>query len=175
MSATFVVQSPSILGFKSATRRKLKFDDSPKCIYYHIDEPVSAVVCEPKREHALYRVNPQYQHPMVRLDELRLVEANACCGLEGFVHVSNLAYHKSVTARVSFDNWRSFLDYDAIFIQSLGTANLDLFKFSFIFNSKSSKEFTKFEIAIRYRVGQQEFWDNNAEANHVYLMTWIDS
>lgn len=186
MSATSVSlkhlpNTSSFMNVKGTQPRKPKisFNEIPNYIYYQKDEPVLSDVTpnpSPKREYCIFRINGHFTNAMVQLRDLRLVEVDHVhwCRVEGFVQVSNLAYEKSVTVRVSLDSWRAFVDYEAVYVQSIrGTTN-DIFKFSFMIDTTLLDSPAKLELALRYQVRGQEFWDNNMGANHAYLLTWFE-
>lgn len=78
--------------------------------------------------------------------------------LHGIVRVVNLTYSKEVTIRWTHDGWRTSHDTSAVFCSNDG--NTDRFAFELPINGDDVS------FAIRYRVENGEFWDNNRGANY---------
>lgn len=78
--------------------------------------------------------------------------------LHGIVRVFNLAYSKEVAIRWTHDCWRTSHDTNAVFCSNDG--NTDRFAFELPINGDDVS------FAIRYRVENGEYWDNNRGANY---------
>ena len=92
--------------------------------------------------------------------------------LIGKVLVKNIAFHKWVAVRFTFDHWQTVSEVAATFDDSgnIGTPSKDPGWDRFTFNIKL-KDFTHLEsrhmlFCVRYNVVDQEFWDNNYGANY---------
>ncbi|CEI94452.1 hypothetical protein RMCBS344292_08663 [Rhizopus microsporus] len=81
--------------------------------------------------------------------------------LHGKVLVRNLDYQKTVTVRYTFDYWETVQNVHAIY-QSNYHSNTLYDVFTFKINIQSSSLY----FAIHYKVGSQEFWDNNDCKNY---------
>jgi len=98
--------------------------------------------------------------------------------LTGTVKVKNLGFEKSVSLRLSFDNWRSFTDHTCRYKQhrashsnSVRTGDLfDTFEFDLELEpekfSDDEPERTSAQFCIRFWSPQGEFWDSNGGENY---------
>lgn len=102
--------------------------------------------------------------------------------LVGSVAVLNLAFEKSVTARVTFDGWVSYVNARAVYARSErvpsrpGHAAIEFDVFDFSVNlpvrwRKLRGDQPRVELAIRYDVNGQTFWDNNDGQNYELVGT----
>ncbi|KAI9282612.1 putative phosphatase regulatory subunit-domain-containing protein [Sporodiniella umbellata] len=80
--------------------------------------------------------------------------------LTGKVLVRNLDYQKTLTVRYTFDYWETVHDIEACY-QSAYAANPTYDLFTFALDLKSDSLY----FAVQYRVGAQEFWENNRSKN----------
>ncbi|KAI9690612.1 MAG: hypothetical protein M1820_009969 [Bogoriella megaspora] len=89
--------------------------------------------------------------------------------LVGTVGVANLAFHKLVVARFTFDYWKTtsevVAEYDNDFKKSQVNDGCDRFKFSIKLNDQTNLESKTLLLCIRYSVAGQEYWDNNDDMN----------
>ncbi|KAL0079228.1 carbohydrate-binding module family 21 protein [Phycomyces blakesleeanus] len=95
-----------------------------------------------------------------------IVEDNA---VKGRVQVRNLAYHKSVSIRYTFDCWQTSHDIDAVYKDSQNTQSIyDTFCFTIPLVNLADRGQVRatIDFAIRYHVNGQEFWDNNDGKNY---------
>ncbi|OAP54731.1 hypothetical protein AYL99_11179 [Fonsecaea erecta] len=90
--------------------------------------------------------------------------------LIGTVAVQNLAFHKQVVARFTFDYWKTtseiVADYNNDVRRKGNHDGLDRFNFSIKLEDQANLESKTLFFCIRYSVNGQEFWDNNAGANY---------
>lgn len=86
--------------------------------------------------------------------------------ITGSVRVRNLDFHKSVHLRYSTDNWHSFADMQATYVDNSCDGFSD--KFTFIIFGNSLQVGEKLEIAVRFSCKGQQFWDNNYGANYCF-------
>lgn len=84
----------------------------------------------------------------------------------GTVRVRNLDFHKSVYVRYTTDNWRSFSDLQASYVENSCDGFSD--KFSFTVYGTSVQIGQRIEMAIRFHARGQQFWDNNYDTNYVF-------
>ncbi|XP_015282125.1 PREDICTED: protein phosphatase 1 regulatory subunit 3D [Gekko japonicus] len=91
-------------------------------------------------------------------------------GLNGTVRVVNVAFEKQVAVRYTFNHWRGQHEVSARWHSSTpgkdGQDQMDVFTFflpvpPFLLQVSSVVEF-----AVRYRVNEQEYWDNNQGENY---------
>ncbi|XP_061487093.1 protein phosphatase 1 regulatory subunit 3D [Rhineura floridana] len=122
---------------------------------------------------------PNFQQPADCEDFLsRLQEQQVCLervtssdlGLNGTLKVVNVAFEKQVAVRYTFNHWRGQHEVNAQWHSSVpgkeGQAQADVFTFflpvaPFLLQLSSVVEF-----ALLYRVGGQEYWDNNRGKNY---------
>lgn len=87
----------------------------------------------------------------------------------GTVKVKNLAYDKQVIVRTSSDDWNTHEDVYCTFVEQPGNGPLvalvlyDTFKFKITLPIKSDK----IEFCVKYKIGNEEYWDNNESKNYV--------
>lgn len=82
--------------------------------------------------------------------------------VNGFITVNNLAYHKEVSIRHTFDDWKTVREVPAYYISTFEDGARDRFGFSLPFPSKD----TEMYFALRYSVNDKEYWDNNCGNNY---------
>ncbi|KAJ5595239.1 uncharacterized protein N7459_001447 [Penicillium hispanicum] len=104
----------------------------------------------------------------VRLERLFL-SANKNT-LVGSVAVANLAFHKHVAARFTFDYWRTVSEVGGVYCHDVRRKHdhdgYDRFSFDIKLNDQTNLERKTMFVCIRYNVNGQEFWDNNNGANY---------
>lgn len=83
----------------------------------------------------------------------------------GTIRVVNWSYKKDVTVRWTSDNWISYHDTAASF---MNTEPNDKFSDLFVFNIPCLEE--RIEFAIRYCCNEKEYWDNNDTKNYIIKM-----
>jgi len=104
--------------------------------------------------------------------------------LVGSVAVRNLAFDKAVTARCTFDGWASYVNVRAVYARSERAArrcdsgqfgvDFDVFDFSVNLPVRwrtAHGDRPRVELAIRYDVDGQTFWDNNNGENYELVGT----
>ncbi|KAL0088388.1 carbohydrate-binding module family 21 protein [Phycomyces blakesleeanus] len=93
----------------------------------------------------------------------------------GQVQVRNLAYHKTVWVRYTFDCWQTVENVEAVYREPVGgkdpnNSNYDIFIFTIQLNRLSTNRpannnvLATLDFAVQYTVDGREVWDNN-EAN----------
>ncbi|KAI9671003.1 MAG: hypothetical protein M1831_005088 [Alyxoria varia] len=103
----------------------------------------------------------------VRLDRLGLAADQR--HLSGAVIVANLDFHKVVTARFTFDEWKTTSEvnaqYNSDVRQKPRDEAYDRFDFSIKLSDQANLEKKTLLLCVRYSVRNQEYWDNNGSAN----------
>ncbi|KAI8637175.1 putative phosphatase regulatory subunit-domain-containing protein [Parasitella parasitica] len=91
--------------------------------------------------------------------------------LQGRCRAANLSFHKLVSIRYTLDLWRTFSEITGEYRESIAsTSNTwDRFYFSIPVEAKQATQTIYF--ALRYTVGDQEYWDNNNGMNYQVIMT----
>ncbi|CAH8569035.1 unnamed protein product [Schistosoma turkestanicum] len=88
------------------------------------------------------------------------------CILTGTIRVKSLGYEKHVTIRITYNNWITFFDTPASYIQGSYDGVTDKFSFSLIFPDTMVPG-DKAQFAIRYETHTgEQFWDNNHGQNY---------
>ena len=114
------------------------------------------------------RESHERQSLPVRLERITLLPDQKT--LMGSVAVANLAFHKVVAARFTFDNWRTVSEVTAEFCGEKRVATsradgYDVFDFNVKLSDQANLEKKTMFICVRYNVGGQEYWDNNSSGN----------
>ena len=104
----------------------------------------------------------------VRMEKIYLSTDNR--SLLGLVAVQNLAFHKMVVARFTFDYWQTTSEVKADYSKDVRRRQLKDGYDRFIFNIKTAEQAnlekkTMF-LCIRYSVNGHDFWDNNGSTNY---------
>ncbi|RMD42770.1 hypothetical protein DV735_g2337, partial [Chaetothyriales sp. CBS 134920] len=90
--------------------------------------------------------------------------------LIGCIAVQNLAFHKSVVTRFTFDHWKTTSELVAEYSQEvrgpLQNDGLDRFTFSLQLADQVNLANKTLFFCVRYHVNGQEFWDNNGGSNY---------
>lgn len=91
--------------------------------------------------------------------------------LTGTVKVRNLAFHKSVRVRITFDSWRSHRDVECAFMNDVcGCRDTDTFSF-LIEVPVCVPPQDGVEFCVRYTSGGKTHWDNNNGKNYALVTT----
>ncbi|XP_059834716.1 protein phosphatase 1, regulatory subunit 3Da [Hypanus sabinus] len=89
--------------------------------------------------------------------------------ISGTILVINLAYHKEVTVRFTCNDWKFFTDVSALFESNI-ESKMDRFTFTLNPSIHLLQPGCSLQFAIKYKVEELEFWDNNRGSN--YKMTY---
>lgn len=151
----------------------------PKQAYEDLEiniEPVQTQIClGPRADRVLV---PLFQQPgalpcfLDRVREKQVNLENAAVTdpinltITGTVRVRNLDFHKSVYVRYTTDNWRSFSDLQASYVDNSCDGFSD--KFTFTIYGTSVQIGQRIEMAARFHCRGQQFWDNNYDTNYVF-------
>ncbi|KAL0091806.1 carbohydrate-binding module family 21 protein [Phycomyces blakesleeanus] len=104
----------------------------------------------------------------------------------GQVQVRNLAYHKTVWVRYTFDCWQTVENVEAVYREPVGgkdpnNSNYDIFIFTIQLNRLSTNRpannnvLATLDFAVQYTVDGREVWDNNEGKNYsVQLIKSVD-
>ena len=105
---------------------------------------------------------------MQRLHSQNVCLENIACEkfvVSGLIRVTNLSYRKEVTVRFTLDGWETYRDIWADYMSSCSDGKTD--KFTYRITVPFDFEVNRhMEFAIRYRVLNREFWDNNDRKNY---------
>lgn len=107
-------------------------------------------------------------HDKARLEKLSLSPDNKT--LVGLVAVANLAFHKHVATRFTFDHWKTVSEVTAEYSDDIRRKQVydgyDRFSFNIKLEDQTNLENKTLLACIRYNVNGQEFWDNNDSMNY---------
>ena len=85
--------------------------------------------------------------------------------ITGTVRVANISYHKKVLVRYTVNNWVTFEDMCASYVQNSNDGPTD--RFSFTINVPSYFGVgSKLSFAVMYSAGAGTYWDSNKGANY---------
>ena len=108
------------------------------------------------------------RHLPVRVERVFLSSDNK--NLIGVVAVQNLAFHKQVTARFTFDYWKTTSEVTADFNNDVRRKHIndgcDCFSFTIKLTDLANLEKKTMFFCIRYDVNGQQYWDNNGSINY---------
>ena len=142
-----------------------------------LDDPAWQTDCdnsEPstKRVKCLY---PCFVQPSESTDSFmkRVYTQNVCleyivCNnlvITGLIRVTNLSYMKEVTVRFTLNGWETYRDIWADFMSTCSDGRTETFSFR-ISVPHDFEDNRHVAFAIRYRVSDKEYWDNNDRNNY---------
>ncbi|KAF8894802.1 putative phosphatase regulatory subunit-domain-containing protein [Infundibulicybe gibba] len=115
----------------------------------------------------------------------RKINLNADVALEAFtlssdlanivgrVRVRNIAFHKWIAVRFTFDSWQTTSEVAAKYFESIDR-DFDRFTFNIRLNDLLPRiEGKMMYLAVRYSVSEREMWDNNGGQNYLATFTKV--
>ena len=136
-------------------------DSNPMTAEHQINNTDSKKCCTCKNEDVCPCQWEDGNSDMVHLTNLICTPSR----IWGRVQVNNVAFEKKIFIRWSQDNWESFCEQPACFEQSATNLRKD----AFTFEIERPKESGTIELAVRYCVYDEEYWDNNGGTNYQVL------
>ncbi|KAL1130216.1 hypothetical protein AAG570_013154 [Ranatra chinensis] len=107
-------------------------------------------------------------HESVSLENVFIKDSEAVA--IGTVKVRNLAYHKEVTVRATYDGWKSFADFPCSFVDNgLGSNSVTVLYDTFSFRIQLADVPDRVEFCVRYKSDGKVFWDNNGGRNYALV------
>ncbi|XP_006817100.1 protein phosphatase 1 regulatory subunit 3B-like [Saccoglossus kowalevskii] len=85
----------------------------------------------------------------------------------GTVRVCNLGFHKTVEVRYTMDEWRSTTNKAATYVKDSCDGPTDRFTFG-LSAPHDLGIGNRLEFAVCFKVGSNEFWDNNNGKNYIF-------
>ncbi|XP_045193155.2 glycogen-binding subunit 76A-like [Mercenaria mercenaria] len=85
--------------------------------------------------------------------------------ITGVVRVANIGYHKCVRVRYSINNWVTFYDVMASYIQNSCDGATDRFSFTIVAPASVGPG-SKISFAISYTANDNVYWDSNGGKNY---------
>lgn len=102
---------------------------------------------------------------MVELESIGLLPGTTT--LRGIIKVANLCYNKSVYARISLDQWKTYFDLLAEYVPGSSDRKTDKFAFMYTMVPPFEKGGSRLEFCLRYETEVGTFWANNKDMNYV--------
>ncbi|XP_041656385.1 protein phosphatase 1 regulatory subunit 3A isoform X1 [Cheilinus undulatus] len=135
---------------------------------------------KPGRE-PTYSVLPEFHAPAesallqavrtnkVEVEQMSPVEDEplAFCGV---VRVFNVSFHKAVYIRSTMDNWATYFDHPAEYVQGSHDGDTDQFSFKLSFAPPYTTHGSRIEFVVRYETSEGDFWANNSSMNYVVTL-----
>lgn len=145
-----------------------------KCKSIEVTTPESAKRTQPRAQPEVpKRTQPEllfmFTQPSSESDFFTRVQQNNVClenmkrdgpCIQGYVRVTNIAYHKKVQVRWTTDAWHRHQDTECTYSHTLQNSNTDCFTFKLPISGE------QLELALLYTVNGQTFWDNNGGRNY---------
>ena len=99
---------------------------------------------------------------------LENVAVKSISNVHGTVKVRNIAYEKTVTLRITFDDWRTITEIPCEYANNAYDGGVfDTFQFTIDIPFTSNQV----QFCVRYQCNANEFWDNNDGQNYIILRT----
>lgn len=137
-------------------------------------EPWEVTFPQPASDYVDFRRKLDQEN--VSLENVIVKESEEC--VLGTIKVKNLSFEKEVFVRSTSDDWKTKEDIFCKFVNNNQLSSIsghytlyDTFSFKITLPPKSKK----IEFCVCYKVGDQEFWDNNLGKNYILLKKTHDS
>ncbi|KAM8864576.1 protein phosphatase 1 regulatory subunit 3A isoform 2-T2 [Spinachia spinachia] len=135
---------------------------------------------KPVREPS-YRVRPEFDAAaggaLLRAVHCNKVEVeqmspseNEPLAFSGLIRVLNLSFHKAVYIRSTMDNWASYYDHPAEYVQGSHDGTTDQFSFRLSFAPPYTTHGSRIEFVVRYETSDGDYWANNSSMNYVVTL-----
>ncbi|KAM6981997.1 uncharacterized protein LKV04_012693 [Tautogolabrus adspersus] len=135
---------------------------------------------KPERE-PTYSVHPEFNAPAdsallqavhtnkVEVEQMSTVEDEPLA-FSGVIRVLNISFHKAVYIRSTMDNWATYFDHPAEYIQGSNDGDTDQFSFKLSFSPPYITHGSRIEFVVRYETSEGDFWANNSSMNYVVTL-----
>ncbi|TNM86751.1 hypothetical protein fugu_006981 [Takifugu bimaculatus] len=84
----------------------------------------------------------------------------------GVIRVANISFHKAVYIRSTMDNWVTYFDHPAEYVQGSHDGDTDRFSFKLSFAPPYVTQDSRIEFVVRYETSEGDFWANNFSMNY---------
>lgn len=101
----------------------------------------------------------------VEVEEISPVEDEPL-SFSGVVRVFNISFHKAVYIRSTNDNWVTYFDHPAEYVQGSHDGDTDRFSFKLSFAPPYVTHGSRIEFVVRYETSEGDFWANNFSMNY---------
>lgn len=135
---------------------------------------------KPARE-PTYRVHPEFNAPgesallqavrtnKVEVEQMSPVE-NEPLAFSGIIRVLNISFNKAVYVRSTLDNWATYFDHPAEYVQGSHDGDTDQFTFKLSFAPPYITHGSRIEFVVRYETSDGDYWANNSSTNYVVTL-----
>ncbi len=135
---------------------------------------------KPQRE-PTYHVHPEFHAPAdgvllqavrtnkVEVEQMSPVE-NEPLAFTGVIRVLNVSFNKAVYIRSTMDNWATYFDHPAEYVQGSNDGDTDKFSFKLSFAPPYITHGSRIEFVVRYETSDGDFWANNSSMNYVVTL-----
>lgn len=135
---------------------------------------------KPPRE-PTYRVHPEFcaaadgallqavRTNKVEVERVSAVE-NEPLAFSGLVRVLNVSFHKAVYIRSTMDNWATYFDHPADYVQGSHDGGTDQFAFKLSFAPPYVTHGSRIEFVVRYETSDGDYWANNSALNYAVTL-----
>lgn len=135
---------------------------------------------KPERE-PTYSVQPEFHAPTgsallqavhsnkVEVELMSPVE-NEPLAFRGLIRVLNISFHKAVYIRSTMDNWVTYFDHPAEYVQGSHDGSTDQFSFKLSFAPPYTTHGSRIEFVVRYETSDGDYWANNSSMNYVVTL-----
>ncbi|KAM7405090.1 hypothetical protein PAMP_012375 [Pampus punctatissimus] len=162
--------------------------DVKEFVSFNSDEEEDSAVWEqeeakyrkPERE-PIYQVHPEFNAPTssallqavrtnkVEVEQMSPVE-NEPLAFTGVIRVLNISFHKTVYIRMTRDNWATYFDHPADYVQGSNDGDTDKFSFKLSFAPPYTTHGSRIEFVVRYETSDGDYWANNSSMNYVVTL-----
>ncbi|KAJ1123033.1 hypothetical protein NDU88_001506 [Pleurodeles waltl] len=133
-------------------------------------------------EFTMQYLQPDFLQPVDSADFAERLQRQRIClervmggseelGIAGTIMVLNLDFVKGVYVRYTFNDWRSHQELEATWQQSrrdVVAGDCDMFSFCLPVPPFLLQLCSAVQLALRYKVGGKEYWDNNQGKNYSF-------
>ncbi|XP_068453148.1 protein phosphatase 1 regulatory subunit 3F-like isoform X2 [Clinocottus analis] len=135
---------------------------------------------KPQREPS-YHVQPEFRAPTagallqavrsnkVEVEQMSPVETEPLAFI-GVIRVLNVSFHKAVYIRSTMDNWATYFDHPAEYVQGSHDGSTDRFSFKLSFAPPYITHGSRIEFVVRYETSDGDYWANNSSMNYVVTL-----
>lgn len=135
---------------------------------------------KPRRE-PTYHVHPEFSAPtdgaLLQAVRTSKVEVERMCPVEneplafiGVIRVLNISFQKAVYIRSTMDNWATYFDHPAEYVQGSHDGDTDQFSFKLSFAPPYITHGSRIEFVVRYETSDGDYWANNSSMNYVVTL-----
>ncbi|XP_034393172.1 protein phosphatase 1 regulatory subunit 3A isoform X2 [Cyclopterus lumpus] len=135
---------------------------------------------KPERQ-PIYHVQPEFNAPTagallqavhcnkVEVEQISPAE-NEPLAFSGVIRVLNISFHKAVYIRSTMDNWATYFDHPAEYVQGSHDGSTDQFSFKLSFAPPYTTHGSRIEFVVRYETSDGDYWANNSSMNYVVTL-----